>query len=508
MKTQKKVVFNTIVLYIKVVLNIILQLITVPIVINALGVSDYGVYTLIAGIVAMLSFLTNSLSVSTQRYISVAIGTNDINKIKQVFSNSFLVHLLLAILVVILLEFGSIFISNLNIASNRMYSAHLLYQILIITTLIRIITSPFSAITNAHEDMLIFSIISITDTLLMLITAILMQFINGDRLIFYGICIGLIAIVNFLCFYIWTRYKYRMYSINIRNIKQNYEKTLFKDIVSFSGWSLFGAIANVLKNQGVGVIVNLFKGSVANATYGIANQVNGAILNFSVMFQKALNPQLMQSEGMNNRKRLIEIALISSKFSVLALGIFAIPLILEIDEVLLIWLGSDIPLNTGRLIQLIVIYSIIYQYSSGLMSSIQAVGKICNYQIIMSIIIFLNLPLICLFFYLDFPIYYLAVAFIVLEIVSLVVRLYKAKKIVGIMIYDFLYKVISPTCIIILVSTLISLIPHLLLPQCFYRLILTTIVYVFAYLILSWFFAIDTNMRNKIASRVKSINVI
>lgn len=502
MRTSTKVVFNTVILYVKIIASMAIALITVPLVLRALGASDYGLYNLIAGVVAMLSFLNNSLAVSSQRYMSVAMGTKDNKRIDDVFNASFRIHLIIGIVLVLLLEIGSIFIDRLNIAPDRINTAFVIYQSLVISSFVKIINVPFNAITNAHEDMLAFAIIDITDSLLMLILAFSLQYISFDKLVFYGYGVSFISICYSLLFYFWTRHAYKDYRISFKN---TINPLLVKEMFGFSGWNVFGGVAVVGRNQGVAVIINMFLGTIANAAYGVANHINGALLHFTSTFQKAINPQLMKSEGMNDRDRLHRISFISSKFSVLAICFFAIPLILEMPEVLHLWLRDDIPPFTIELSQYILLLSIVYQYSSGLMSSIQASGNIRNYQIIMSIIILLNLPASYFLLRMGYPIYYVTAAYVVIELISLVIRVFMAHRITGMKIRDYLMLVVKPTFIIIILSTIISLFPHYLMKEGFFRLLITCFVYGSVFLLLIWFFAFDLKQRYSIKTRVFSI---
>ena len=341
MQTSIRVVLNTVVLYVKVILSLVLALISVPLVLKTLGTSDYGLYNLVAGVVSMLSFLNNSMTVSSQRFMSVAMGEGNDAKINSIYNTSLLLHFCLAVLVIIVFEVIGLFaIDKLNILPERITCAKIIYQFLILSTAANIIAVPFDALTNAKEDMIPFSIVELIGSILMLSVAFSIAHVSGDKLIYYGVCVALISILTLFMKYGWCRYAYKDYKINLFAYKNKFK---IKEMLGFTGWNLFGGLAMIGRNQGVAVIINLFLGTVANAAYGIANQINGALSHFSATFQKAINPQLMKSAGMNDRSRLLRISYISSKFSVLAMAFFAVPLIMEMDEVLIIWLKDSIP---------------------------------------------------------------------------------------------------------------------------------------------------------------------
>ena len=312
MQTKKKIVFNTIILYLKIIVSMAISLVSIPLVLKALGASDYGLYNLVAGVITMLAFLNNSMTVSSQRYMSVAMGEQNEHKINIVYNTSFVLHLLLGAIVVIALEFIGVFaLDSLNIEPSRLSVAQIIYQFLVFSTFAKILSVPFDAIINAYEDMLAFSVIEIIDSILMLLFALSLPFAPIDKLIYYGGCVSLIGILTLFMKYGWCRNTYK--NNHIKPFYYKYELKI-KEMLGFTSWNLFGSIALMGRNQGVAIIINLFLGTIANAAYGIANQINGALSNFSSTFQRAINPQLMKSEGMNNRERLLRISFISSKF--------------------------------------------------------------------------------------------------------------------------------------------------------------------------------------------------
>ena len=503
MQTSTRVVFNTIVLYVKVILSLAISLISVPLVLKALGPSDYGLYALVAGVVAMLSFLNNSMTVSSQRYMSVAMGEGSYGKINSIYNTSFLLHLGLGLLVAVAFEVIGLFaIDRLNILPERMHSAKIIYQFLILSTFAKIVAVPFDALVNAKEDMLPFSIIELIDSLLMLAIAFSIAYIPGDRLIFYGICVASISVLTFFMKYGWCRYAYKDCRIKLKEYKGKFH---IKEMLDFTGWNLFGGLAMMGRNQGVAVIINIFLGTIVNAAYGVANQINGALGHFSATFQKAINPQLMKSEGMKDRSRLFRISYISSKFSVLALAFFAIPLLIEMEEVLTLWLKDDIPPYTMHLARYIILLSLVYQYSTGIMSAIQATGKIRDYQITMGTILLLNVPVAYYILKFGYPVYYTTMAFVVMEVISLCVRLYWSNRLIGMKVTDYLKHVIFPTGVIILIPTSLALMPHFLMERSFIRFIIVCTIYCSFFAILMFRYAFNEGLRVQIISKIKHI---
>ena len=501
MTPAKKVLVNAVVMYTRIIASMLISLVTVPIILSALGASDYGLFQLVAGVIAMFAFVNNSLTVSSQRYMSVTMGTGDIDRVNAVYNSSFYIHVIIGLVLVAVLEIGSFYLDRLNIDSNRIHVALIIYQALIVNMFLKVASVPFEALINAHEDLVIFSVIEFFDSLLVLCLAFSLQYIQSDKLIFYAICVFLITCFNVSAKYLWCRFKYPIYRIRIYNKKN---KLQTKEMFGFAGWNVFGSFAIILRNQIISIFINLFHGTILNASYGIANQINGALTNFSSTIQRVINPQLMKSEGMNDRDRLLRISYMSSKFSVLALCLFAVPLILLMPEVLQLWLKDNIPPYTIELSICILILSILYQFSMGIMSSIQAVGKIRNYQITMGGIILMNIPLAYVVLKLGFPVYYATIVYVLLEFVSLIVRICMGKKLVGMPPAQYLNSVVSPSFLIVGISLAVSLIPYYLVDALpLIRISIVSVCYGSTYVLLIWFLAINRNQRERILSRIR-----
>ena len=483
MQTSTRVIFNTIVLYVKVILSLAIAFVSIPLVLNALGASDYGLYNLVAGVVAMLSFLNNSMTVSTQRFMSVAMGEKNEEKINSIYNTSFLLHLLLGLLVVVAFETIGLFaIDRLNIIPERVWCAKIIYQLLIFSTFAKIVSVPFDALVNAKEDMLPFSVIELIDSALMLAVALSIAYISGDKLIYYGACVAFISVLTFFMKYGWCRYAYKDYCIQLNTYRG---KFIIKEMVGFTGWNLFAGLAMIGRNQGVAVIINIFLGTIANAAYGVANQIN--------------------SEGMNDRNRLFRISFISSKFSVLALAFFAVPFIMEMNEVLTLWLKDDIPPFTLKLAQYILLLSITYQYSVGIMAAIQATGKIRNYQIIMGSLLLMNVPIAYFILKMGYSVYYTTIAFVILELISLCVRLFMANKLTGMSVKEYIQNVIQPTMIIIVIPVIVAMIPHFVMSNSFLKLVIVCSIYCLLFAVLMFRFAFDEGQREHIKSKIQHL---
>ena len=453
MNPSNRIIFNTIILYAKIIIDMILALWTVPLVMRALGQSDYGLYNLVAGVVAMLTFLNNSMTVVTQRYMSVTMGTKDFTKLNNVYNASIRIHIILGFFLVLLLEAVAPFLFNgfLNIEPDRLRASLLIYQFMIISTLFAIIAVPFDATLNAYEDMLTFSLISISEALFKLLLALSLFKISFDKLVFYGLGLVVISILGVLVRILIVNRRYQDLRVSF---KQKIPGALYNSMLSYAGWNTFGSLAMIGKNQGIAVVLNLFNGTIINASYGIANQVNGVLSSFTSSIQKAISPQLMKNEGAHRRDAMISMSFSLVKMTTTIFAVMAIPLIIEMKQVLVLWLHEDIPLYTVEFCRLIIIMQLLFQLSSGVAIAIDAVGNIKQYRIVLSIVLLLNIPVTFFVLKLGFPPYYVIYSMIFFECICLIVRLYYANKTTGFPVALYFEKCFFPSVIVISISSI------------------------------------------------------
>ncbi len=390
---MNKIVFNSLVLYAKIIISMIISLWTVPLVLKALGEADYGLYSLVAGVVAMLAFLNGAMTVATQRYLSVTLGERNNAKLREVFSVAIVLHVIIGLVVVALVEGAAplLFDHVLNIDAARVATAHRLLHYLVVSIFFSIMMVPFDATLNAYENLLTYSIIGVIDSLLRLAVAATLAYVLVDRLDFYGVAMAAVVIIIFATKAIYVRRKYRVLQ-DREAIKHALHSPLFKEMAGFAGLSTLSTLALVVRNQGLAVVLNHFFGVIANAAYGIANQVNGVLGYFSSTIQKSVNPQLMQSEGMGDRTRLHRYSIALGQWSTWCLMIVAVPLAIALPWVLQLWL-KDVPEHTVELTRWVIMLSILYQMSAGLMSAIQASGQIKYYTMSVALLLLATLPI-------------------------------------------------------------------------------------------------------------------
>ncbi|MCM1141143.1 MAG: hypothetical protein NC453_21460 [Muribaculum sp.] len=378
-------------LYGKMVITTIITLYLTRVVLLYLGENDFGIYSLIGGIIALLSFVNSALMVSTQRYLSVAIGEKSKEKLETIFSLSVLIHIGLAIFLIGIFELCATFLFNgfLNMAPQRIGAAKIVYQLMIASTIFTVVGVPYNAIINAKEDLWFFSIVETICTVLKLGILIIFHFSKSDALINYTLWMVVVTIVNFIIKYVWCKSKYS----ECRKIKYTISgNTRFlRELLSFSGWNAFGTLALVGRNQGVAIILNHFWGTAINAVYGIANQVNSQLIYFSTIMTTSMTPQIMKSYGEGNHRRMLDLSVLTCKIAFFMSAVFAIPLIIEMQFVLKEWL-KIVPEYTDIFCTLIIYIFLVMQLSPGLDRLIQACGRIRFYQVSKSIVLLLPIP--------------------------------------------------------------------------------------------------------------------
>lgn len=464
MNSNNRMAINTVVLYVKLVITIIVNLYSTRLILNALGVEDYGIVNLISGIVAMLSFVQNSMSVTSQRYMSVNMGKQDNKLLAKVFNSSVILHFILALIIFTILESLTpvIFGSSIQIPEHRQSIAFILYQLTIIGTLLVVITVPYDAVLNTHENMLVFSIASIIESLIRLAGAFILLVYNHDKLIFYGCLLISIRLTSMLIksFYCIKHYNEAHFSPRLG------EKSVMKDMFSFALWNMFGALSLTGRTQGVALIMNTFLGVVINASYGIANQISGQLQNFTATISKAMNPQIMQRAGSGDNKGMISLALKQSKYSSILLAYAIMPLFFSMPFILKIWLGT-LPEYCITFCSLILIISVIQQLTSGIMSAIQATGKIKNYMIVVSIVMLLNIPLAYTILKIGYSAPIVITGMIGIEIITCIIRVIYAHKLTNLPVSEFIKKVIKPITLIYSVSsTILYTLQNLFFVEC------------------------------------------
>jgi O-antigen/teichoic acid export membrane protein len=476
MQAANRVAFNTFAMYAKVVITVGITLYSTRLILNELGASDYGVFNLVAGIVGMLAFFNAAVSVSIQRYMSYSLGMNDKERYFDVYKIAKKISLFLGVAAVVAIEIlGFLFLDKLNIAPERFFAVQTVFHCIVASTFFSILAIPYEAAIIANEDIFLISIIYVAESFLKLSVAIYLIYSPFDKLIVYGIFIAIIYIMSNIYKKIYCR-KYGKVPI-----RKKLDKRLFFEIAKFSGLTSFYPLSSIFFVQGTAIILNIFGGTVVNAAYGIANQINGQLIYFSQSLIDAMNPQIMKSEGGGDRERTVRLSLFSCKMSFFVLSFFSLPLIVEMPYVLGLWL-KNVPEYTILFCRLILASALTSQLTYGLQSGIQAVGKIRNYQTALGVIKLLVLPVVYVFLRMGILVYIAVLSFVFIEAINFFVRLYFADKILKINIKDYFVSVFLKLVVsFIFIYLLLQSILYFFANESFLRLLMTIAVSSFAF---------------------------
>ncbi|PCH76387.1 MAG: hypothetical protein COB98_06355 [Flavobacteriaceae bacterium] len=446
----------------------------------ALGAGDFGVFNVVGGAIAMLTFLNAAMASATQRFMSYAQGEGNDKKQKNIFNVSVLLHFFIAIAVVLLLEVAGYVLFNgvLKIAPDRMEAAQLIYQFLIVSAFFTIISVPYDAVINAHENMLFVAVLGILESILKLAIAFFITYTAFDKLASYGFLMASLAVLLLVIRRIYCHRKYEEVEVNIR---KHFDKPLFKEMTSFAGWSLLGSAASIVTMQGTTIILNSFFGVLVNAAQGVSNQISGQLMAFSNTMLKALNPVIVKSEGSNNRKQMLTASMFGNKLSYLLLAFFAIPVIIEMPYILGVWL-KNVPEYAVVFCRLSLIRLSLTQLTVTFSTAIGATGDIKEYTIYRAIIFMFLLPCCYFIFTTGAPPAAIYVSLIMMVLVLLVVDVYYGHKRCGLSVEIFIKDVII-RCLnsTILISSIVS-IPLFFMDACFFRLFMVLCLNLIAFL--------------------------
>lgn len=457
MKNTRRIIFNTAAMHLRMIITVFFALYTSRIILDALGVIDFGLYSVIASVVAMFGFLNSSMIASLQRHLAYELGKGDLNAVRKIFNAGLVIHIGLALLVFIIANsVGTWFVKKyLTIPHERMDVAIWTFHFVILSFMFNIISIPFQSILNAKERMVIIAIVGVIESVLQLTVAIIIANSDGDRLRLYApllTCVFLISLVVYsaICY---ARYR-ECRPMIIR------ESSLYKELTGFAGWNLFGTLAVMGRTQGVAILLNIFLGPAINAAYAIANKVNSQLSYFSISVTKAISPQIVKNYGAGNRDEFIKLVFQSSKFTFYMLYIISFPILLEADFILDIWL-KNVPEYAVIFCRLIIINSLLDSLSFALIDAALATGRIRNYQMVIGSIVMLNLPISYIALRLGAPPYIVVAVCIAISLIAIIFRLGFLHGMINFPVFIYLKEVILQLLVVVMI-TLTSTLPILL----------------------------------------------
>lgn len=453
---NKRIAKNTLLLYVRTLFIMLVTLYTSRVVLNTLGVTDYGIYNVVGGVVAMFGFINGSMSSATQRYITFALGRGDMENLQNVFSTALQIHVLIAVLIIILGETVGLWFmyTQMQIPADRMDAAFWVLQCSIVSTAVMVISVPYNADIIAHEKMSTFAYISILEAVLKLAIVFALVLSPFDRLIFYTFLILVVQLLIRLCY---SHYCNRHFEES--KYKHVWDKSLFKEMIGFAGWSMFGNLAGVLFGQGLNMLLNVFFGPVVNAARAVSVQVQSAIQQFVGNFQMALNPQITKTYAKGEMDEMHKLMFRSARFSFYLLFFLSLPVLFETEFILTVWLKT-VPDDTVIFLRIMICTSLIYTLANPLIVANQATGKVRMYQIVCGSILLMILPVSYVCLKLGCPAYSVFIVHFVMESIAQLARMIMLRPLIGIRISDYIKNIYVRVVTVVALSVFVPFVVY------------------------------------------------
>ncbi|PKP12233.1 MAG: hypothetical protein CVU08_11565 [Bacteroidetes bacterium HGW-Bacteroidetes-3] len=499
-KNNKRIAKNSILLFFRMLLNMGVSLYTSRIVLNTLGIEDFGIYNVVGGVVMMFSFMNSSMSSATQRFISFELGKNNYNQLKKVFSMSVNIHAIIAVAIFILAETIGLWFLNakLVIPIERLEAANWVYQFSILSFMVTVMSVPYNATIIAYERMKVYAYVSIVEVVLKLIIVFSLLWFGFDKLKMYSILIFCVSVI------VWSLYRiYCKRNFEVTNYEFFWEKSLYKTLMNYAGWNLFGNLASVTMDQGVNILINIFFGPAVNAARGIAFQVKGAVNGFVNNFQIAMNPQIVKSFAADDIKYMHQIIFQGAKYSFFLLLILAMPILLE-TEIILKWWLKIVPEYTIIFTRLVLINVLIDCVSGPLMTAAQASGKIKKYQAVVGGLLLLILPMSYMLLKIGLQPQITLYVSIFISIVALFARLWILQPLIQISIIKFIKEVIYIVLLVTITALIVPLFLRLKMDQGLIRFLIVSIMTVCVTVTSVYIYGLNKNEKHFLITHFKT----
>lgn len=501
MKENTLIFKNSAILFIRLIVTSLFGLFTTRLLVKGLGASDFGLYNVVGGIVVMMAFLNTIMISTTFRFIAYEMGQNNPEGINKVFNISLVIHLLMAAVVIVMTEtLGVFYVNNyLNIDPGKLYDALFVLRFSTYGILFSIVSIPFQGLVTAKEKFMVQATIEVIRAFLVLTVALIVFIYTGNKLRIYAFLMMLVSIVPAALFIIYGKKTNK----EITKWKFQKDKTKYKEMIGFSGWIMFGAAASVGKTQGSALIINSFFGTITNAAYGVARQLDSLVRMIASNLGQAVVPQITKSFSSGNTERSVRLVAYTSKYTCFLMLIPAVPILLETEYLIKLWIGA-IPPYTIIFCKLMIINALIDSLGGGIPALTQAIGKIKYFQIILSTTSLLSLPIAYFFFRAGYSPSYLLVAFVSMALLNVILRQILLKKII-----DFDVKYFLRTSYLKIFYVTLLVLPLFLLRNLFNPGLARFLI--FSFFSICWLFfviyivGIEKNEKNMINQIIKNL---
>jgi len=501
---NKRIAKNTLLLYVRMIFLLLINLYTSRVILNALGVTDFGIYNAVGGVVGMFAIISSSLSASISRFITFDLGLGDKDQLKKTFSSSVIVQLVLCVVVLIIAEsVGMWFLNNkMVIPDSRSFAANWVLQFSLITFIVNLISVPYNAAIIAHEKMSAFAYISLFEGIGKLLIAFSISFSTLDHLIGYAAMMALLAITIRIFYGIYCNKHFEECQFRFC-----WDRNHLKRMFGFAGWNFIGAASSILRDQGGNIVINLFYGPAVNAARAISMQVYAAVNGFIYNFMTAVNPQITKSYASKNNDYMMELILQGAKFSFYLMLILSLPILFSTHYILTLWLKL-FPEHSILFVQLVLIMGLSETLSIPLITAMLATGNIRNYQLIVGGLQLLNLPISYALLRIGFIPESVIIVAIILSQICLFARLFLLKRMIGLPVRKYIMQVYTKTILVSLFASVLPILVKSFMSESFVSFISTTVVCLFSSLLVVYFIGLSkldrVYIRNIFMSRMKN----
>lgn len=497
---NKRIAKNTLLLYIRMFLTMAVSLYTSRVVLKTLGVVDYGIYNVVGGIVVMFGFINSCMSSATQRFITFALGKGDMMRLQTVFSTSLQIHVIIAAIVFVLCESVGLwfFYTQMQIPAERMTAAMWVLQCSVLSTMVMFVSVPYNADIIAHEKMSAFAYISILEVLLKLAILFVLVLYPIDKLILYAILLLVVQVIIRFCYSIYCDKHFEE-----SKYKRIWDGKLFKEMIAFAGWSLWGHMSSVFNSQGLNMLLNVFFGPVVNAARAVAVQVQSAIMQFTVNFQMALNPQITKTYARGEMEEMQKLIFRSARFSFYLIFFISLPVLFETNFILSLWLG-EVPENTVVFVRIILCTSILTSISNPLMVACGATGKVKKYQAVCGGLLLTILPISWVALKFGCPAWGVFVVHFLVECICMFARMILLRPLIGIKVMSYIRNIWIRIIVVAGLSPIIPAIAYLKMDDTILRFFIIGFLCVVSVALFTYTFGFTKHERLVVTDKIQN----
>lgn len=502
LSSNKRIAKNTMFLYIRMFFVLLVSLYTSRVILNTLGVEDFGVYNVVSGFVSLFGFLNATLSQSMQRFYNFYLGNDGDVGVKMIYSTGLIIHAIICVFLLLTLEtFGLWYINNvLVVPDERLFAANIVFQTTVFSMLLIVLQIPFVGAVLAYEKMNFYSFVSILEVVLKLVIVLVLPYFPYDKLIGYSIFLLSISIGNTLLYVLYSKN-----TIHSLAFKLSIDRVLLKNMLNFSGWNLLGTFAFMINGQGLNMLLNAFFGPVVNAARGVSFQVSSAVSSFSGSITTAFRPQVVDSYARGNDVRVKKLFYIENKVCFNLILLLTVPILMEIDQILRLWLGDAVPEQTSLFTILVLLNTLICATNPIVGQVAFATGNIKRYQIANSLVNILVIPVAYFLLTLGMSATSVFIVTIVFSVFNQIVCLVELNRLFRIDITKYVQEVILPCLIVVVLSFLPQIVIHYFLPETFLRFVISGLTEILVSIPMFYVFVLNKEERKVARNAVATL---